>query len=37
LLVWNKGSYTGSFLVIFPCICIITPINLSPPVFFILP
>jgi hypothetical protein len=23
LLVWNKDSYTGRFLVLFPCICVL--------------
>jgi hypothetical protein len=23
LLVWDKNSYTGIFLVIFPCICVL--------------
>jgi hypothetical protein len=34
LLVWDKGSYTGNFLVIF--LCIITPNSLSPLIFFTL-
>jgi hypothetical protein len=39
LLVGGKGSYTGSFLVIFSCmyVCIIILVGLSPLIFFILP
>jgi hypothetical protein len=25
LLVWDKDTYTGSFLVLFPCICVLQP------------
>jgi hypothetical protein len=25
LLVWDEDSYTGSFLVLFPCTCILQP------------
>jgi hypothetical protein len=25
LLVWDKDSYTGSLLVLFPCICVLPP------------
>jgi hypothetical protein len=36
LVVWDKDSYTGSFLVLFPWmyVCILTPIGLSPLIFF---
>jgi hypothetical protein len=38
LLVWDKDSYTGSLPCgIFMYICIVTPISLSPIVFFIVP
>jgi hypothetical protein len=37
LLIWDKGSYTGSFLVDTSMYrCIITPIGLCPLIFFIL-
>jgi hypothetical protein len=25
LLIWDKGSYTGSFLVVFPCVFVLQP------------
>jgi hypothetical protein len=34
LLVWNKDSYTGRFLVVPMHICVITPIGSSLPVLF---
>jgi hypothetical protein len=38
LLVWDKDSYLGSFLVIFPCIYVFyPPTGLSPLIFLILP
>jgi hypothetical protein len=40
LLVWDIGSYAGSFLVLFPCICVLQPqifIPSSPLHFFLVP
>jgi hypothetical protein len=37
VLVWDKGSCTGKFLVIFPCTCVVIPIGSSPLFFFIRP
>jgi hypothetical protein len=37
LLVWDKDSHTGIFLVIFPCLYVLYPtIGLSPIIIYIL-
>jgi hypothetical protein len=37
MLIWDKGSYIGSFIMIFSYVCILTPIDSLPLFFFLLP